>query len=52
MGLGWIKEFVGDFVSGTVSGGNLAFDFSFGLWRRSNEAGYTNGSQCALELAP
>ena len=34
-----------------LEGAESAFDFAFGLRGRSNEVGYTNGSQCALELA-
>ena len=85
MGLGLFEEVVGDFTSGRVSRGILAFDFhlkdfvgafvgvdlgmckecdeaflegakaafdfAFCLRGRSNEVGYTNGSQCPLELA-
>ena len=34
-----------------LEGAKAAFDFSFCLRGRSNEVGYTYGSQCALELA-
>jgi hypothetical protein len=85
LGLGLFKEVVGDFASGRVFRGILAFDFhledfvgafvgvdlcmcqecneaflegaeaaldfAFGLRGRSNEVGYTNGSQGPLELA-
>jgi hypothetical protein len=85
MGLGLFEEVVGDFASGRVfrgilafdfhfedfvgtfvrvdlcmsqecdeaflEGAGSAFDFAFGLRGGSNEAGYTNGSQGALELA-
>ena len=85
MGLRLFEEVFGDFASGRVSRGVLAFDFhlknfvcafvevdlgmskecdqaflegaeaafdfSFGLRGRSNEVGYTYGSQCSLELA-
>ena len=33
-----------------LEGAEAAFDFYFCLRGRSNEMGYTNGSQCALEL--
>ena len=57
-----LKDFVGAFVGvdlgmckecdeAFLEGAEAAFDFAFGLGRRSNEVGYTNGSQCALELA-
>jgi hypothetical protein len=34
-----------------LKGAEAAFDFAFGLRRRSNAVCYTNGSQCALKLA-
>ena len=57
-----LKDFVGAFVGvglgmgqecdeAFLKGAEAAFDFAFGLGRRSNEVGYTNCSQCALELA-
>ena len=57
-----LKDFVGAFVGvdlgmgqecdeAFLKGAEAAFDFAFGLRRRSNEVCYTNGSQCALELA-
>lgn len=57
-----LKDFVGAFVGvdlgmckecdeAFLEGAEAAFDFSFCLRGRSNEVGYTNGSQCSLELA-
>ena len=57
-----LKDFVGAFVGvglgmgqecdeAFLEGAEAAFDFAFGLRERSNKAGYTNGSQGALELA-
>ena len=34
-----------------LEGAESALDFAFGLRSRSNEVGYTNGSQCTLERA-
>lgn len=57
-----LEDFVGAYVGvdlcmgqecnkAFLEGAESAFDFAFGLWGRSNEVGYTNGSQGALELA-
>ena len=57
-----LEDFVGAFVGvdlgmskecdeAFLEGAEAAFDFAFSLWGRSNEVGYTNGSQCPLELA-
>ncbi len=57
-----LEDFVGAFVGvdlcmgqeydeAFLKGAEAAFDFAFGLRRRSNAVCYTNGSQCALKLA-
>ncbi len=57
-----LEDFVGAFVrvdlcisqecdEAFLEGAEAALDFAFGLRGRSNEVGYTNGSQGPLELA-